>query len=225
MRIDRKWLFMGLSVLLAGCDLSGTYEKRFTASLEAVADRAALDALLAPESKTASPASLSLRLPKAIDDKDAKQLQPSEATFNPPFVTIPGLATSIERLLDDETGKFAAAYCYLGAIEKGDKKADDVRAEVQKQVGTALSGANWQDVTLAPGLAGKLMSVSGQQDFQTSDKDGVRTIARLDGQFDLYFCESGTHFVFIGFRAPKAQAAKYNLFEAAKASVGTATGS
>ena len=47
-------------------------------------------------------------------------------------------------------------------------------------------------------------------------------MAKLDGQFDLYFHESPTHFVFIGFRAPKGQATKYTLPEAIKASLSTA---
>jgi hypothetical protein len=63
--------------------------------------------------------------------------------------------------------------------------------------------------------------VSGQQDFQTSDAQGARSVAKLEGQFDLYFYESPTHFVFVGFRAPKAQAAKYTLSEAIKASLST----
>jgi hypothetical protein len=225
MRLNRALILGTLTLAIAGCDLSGTYEKRFAASLESVGARAALDALLAPQAKTASPSTLSLRLPTSIDNESATQLKSSDPTFNPPFVSIPGLTTSIERLLDDDAGKFAAAYCYLGAVPKGDKKAVDVQAEVQKQVGTALAGANWQDVQLGPGLAGKLLSVSGQQDFQTADAKGARAVAKLDGQFDLYFCESGTQFVFIGFRAPKGQAAKYGLFEAAKAAVGTAKAS
>ena len=208
--------------LLAGCDLGGTYEKRATEALTSVGQRAALEALLAPSSTTVAPSTLSLRLPASIDNEGKSALKVDDPSFNPPFVVIPGLTATIERLLDDDAGKFAAAYAYLGAIPKEGKKAVEVQSEVQKQVATAFPAANWQDVELGQALPGKHLSASGPQDFQTADAQGARMTAKLEGQFDLYFHETGTHFVFIGFRAPKGQATKYTLADAIKASLGTA---
>jgi hypothetical protein len=223
MRIDRMSAAWVVSAcLLVGCDLGGTYEKRASEALTLVGERAALAALLAPSATTAAPSTLSLRLPASVDNEGKSSLKADDPSFNPPFVVIPGLTTTIERLLDDDAGKFAAAYVYLGAIPREGKKAVDVQAEVQKQVATAFPAANWQDVQLGQALPGKHLSAGGPQDFQTADAQGVRTTAKLEGQFDLYFHETGTHFVFIGFRAPKAQATKYTLTEAIKASLGTA---
>jgi hypothetical protein len=208
--------------MLAGCDLGGTYEKRAAEALTSVGQKAALEALLAPASTTVAPATLSLRLPVALDNDGKAAVKSDDPSFNPPFVVIPGLTSTIERLLDDDAGKFAAAYVYLGAIPKEDKKAVDVQGDVQKQVANAVPGANWQDAQLGSALPGKHLSASGPQDFQTADAQGARTVAKLEGQFDLYFHESPTHFVFIGFRAPKAQATKYTLPEAIKAALTTA---
>jgi hypothetical protein len=222
MRIDRR-VFVGaaLALVLCGCDLGGTYEKRAAEAISSVGQRAALEALLAPSATTVAPSTLALRLPASIDNDGKTALKANDPSFNPPFVAIPGLSSSLERLLDDEGGKFAAAYVYLGAVPKEGKKAVDVQAEVQKQVATAFPAAAWQDVQLGKALAGKHLSASGPQDFQTADAPGTRSAAKLEGQFDLYFHESPTHFVFIGFRAPKGQATKYTLPEAIKASLST----
>ncbi|MCI0360784.1 MAG: hypothetical protein L0211_20085 [Planctomycetaceae bacterium] len=221
MRTDRILMLGATALLLCGCDLGGTYEKRATEALSTVGEKAAREALLAPSATTVAPSTLALRLPASIDNEGKTALKPADPSFNPPFVAIPGLAASLERLLDDEGGKFAAAYVYLGAAAKEGKKAVDVQADVQKEVATAFPAANWQDVQIGQALAAKHLSASGPQDFQTSDAQGTRSVAKLEGQFDLYFHESPTHFVFIGFRAPKGQATKYTLSEAIKASLST----
>ncbi len=223
MRLEKHWIIGALAAaLLTGCDLGGTYEDRATEAIASVGQKAALEAMLAPSSTTVAPSTFSLRLPASIDNDGKSALKSDDPSANPPFVAIPGLTSTLERLLDDDGGKFAAAYVYLGAVPKEDKKAVDVQAEVQKQIATAFPAANWQDAALAPALPGKHLSASGPQDFQTADAQGARSVANLDGQFDLYFHESPTHFVFIGFRAPKAQATKYTLAEAIKASLSTA---
>jgi hypothetical protein len=223
MRLERLWITCALApLLLAGCDLGGTYEQRAEEAIASVGQKAALEALLAPSSTTVAPSTFSLRLPASIDNDGKAALKSDDPSAHPPFVAIPGLTSTLERLLDDDGGKFAAAYAYLGAIPKEDKKAVDVQAEVQKQIATAFPAANWQDASFSPAVAGKHLSASGPQDFQTADAQGARTVAKLDGQFDLYFHETPTHFVFIGFRAPKGQATKYTLAEAIKASLSTA---
>jgi hypothetical protein len=226
MRIDRWLLATGVSaLLLAGCDLGGTYQQRYTASLTSVGQEAALNNLLHAQPTEVPGSGITLRLP-ATFDSGAKSLQAAEAGAQPPFANLPGLNYAMERLLDDpaDASKFAAAYIYLAAVPKAEKKSEDVQAEVQKQVGTAFAGANWTETQIGKGLNGKLMSVTGQQDFVTADAAGGRATAKLDGQFDLYLFESGSHVVMVGFRAPTAQATKYTLFEAAKAAIGTVEG-
>jgi hypothetical protein len=206
----------------AGCDLSGTHTKRYAEALVAVGQKAALDAMLAAEPRTVSPSTASLRLPSAIDDQYAKKLPVADPSAHPPFVTIPGLSLSLERLLDDpaDAKKFAGVYCYLGAVPKAEKKGEALQSDVLKQVGVVFSGANWQDAK-GSSLPGKLLSVKGPQDFAITDPDGKPGTAKLDGRMDLYFFETASHSVFIGFRAPNAQGTKYTIFDAAQASIGT----
>ena len=226
MQIHRWQIVSGvMAVVLAGCDLGGTYEQRFQASLTSVGQEAALNSLLHADPTEVPGSGITLRLP-ATFDSGAKSLPATDPAAQPPFANLPGLNYALERLLDDpaDAAKFAGAYVYLAAVPKAEKKSEDVQAEVQKQVGTAFAGANWTESQIGKGLNGKLMTVTGQQDFVTADAAGGRATAKLDGQFDLYLFESGSHVVMIGFRAPTAQATKYTLFDAAKAAIGTVEG-
>lgn len=227
MRIN-PWLIASgvVALALAGCDLGGTYEQRFQASLTSVGEEAALNNLLHADPTEVPGSGITLRLP-ATFDSGAKSLPATEAGAQPPFANLPGLNYAMERLLGNDPQNptsYAAAYIYLAAVPKAEKKSEDVQAEVQKQVGTAFAGANWTETQVGKGLNGKLMSVSGQQDFVTADAAGGRATAKLDGQFDLYLFESGSHVVLVGFRAPKAEAATYAFFDAVKASIGTVEG-
>ena len=226
MQIHRWQIVSGvMAVVLAGCDLGGTYEQRFQASLTSVGQEAALNSLLHADPTEVPGSGITLRLP-ATFDSGAKSLPATDPAAQPPFANLPGLNYALERLLDDpaDAAKFAGAYVYLAAVPKAEKKSEDVQAEVQKQVGTAFAGASWTEAQIGKGLSGKLMTVTGQQDFVTADAAGGRATAKLDGQFDLYLFESGSHVVLVGFRAPTAQATKYTLFEAAKAAIGTVEG-
>jgi hypothetical protein len=216
---------------LAGCDLGGTYSKRYNDSLVNVGKKAETAAMLhgsttAVPDATSKPSGVQLRLPSVLDG-NSKSLPAAEARAQPPFVKLPGLNYAYERMLDDpaDPTKFAPAYCYLGAVPKAEQPADVVQAEVLKVVQAAFPGSSWTDVQAPTAEGGsvavKLLSVSGQQDFDNGQIGGP--VTKLDGQMDLYLYESGTHVVLIGFRSPSAQAGKYKFFEAARLAIGTIT--
>jgi hypothetical protein len=216
-----------VSFVFAGCDLGGTYNKRYSESLSSVGERAALDAMLLDAETQVTdaamkPSGLSLRLP-GLFKEHAESLAATEPRAQPPFLKIPGFSYTIERLVDDPANpqQFAAVHCYLAAVPKADQKAEDLQADVQRQVTAALPGASWQDVPLGGGISGKLLSASGPQEFMTADASGTRATGTIEGRLELYFCESDSHFAFIGFRAPTAHAGKYEFFEAIKLSLDT----
>jgi hypothetical protein len=173
---------------LAGCDFGGTYSKRYNDSLVSVGKKAEIAAMLhgSPTSvpDAAGKASgVSLKLPSVLDG-NSKSLPNTEARAQPPFVKLPGLNYAYERMLDDpsDPSKFAPAYCYLGAVPKAEQPADVVQAEVLRVVQATFPGSAWTDVQ-AGSVAVKLLSVTGQQDF-----DGAqigKPVERLDGQLDL----------------------------------------
>ncbi len=212
--------------VLAGCDLGGTYSKRYSQSLESVGKKAAMDAMLCGATTNVTDAAMqsagaNLRLPSLFAEH-ANTIGATDPAAQPAFLKLPGFSYTIERLVDDpaDPQKFAAVHCYLAAVPKASGKPDEIQTEIQRQVVAALPGAAWQDVQLG-GMAGKLMSVVGPQDFLTADATGARTAAKLDGQLDLYFFETGSHYAVIGFRAPTAHAGKYQFFDSTKVSVGT----
>lgn len=220
-----------LSVALAGCGTT-EYNKRFEASLTQVSARAAFDQTLHSASTdvvdaTGQKSGVSLRLPRVLDDK-SKSLPPADKRAQPPFVKLPGLGYTLERLLDDSSqpAKFAPAYCYLAAVPKADQKADELQADVQRQISGALGAGSWQDVQVdtlsGQKLPVRLISIKGQQEFDGGQSGGP--VERLDGQIDLYFVDAPKYHVLIGFRCPAVQAEKYKFFEAGRAAVGSIEG-
>jgi hypothetical protein len=216
-------------VCLAGCDLGGTYSKRYNESITSVGQRAATAAMLhgdetAVPAGDGKPSGMQLRLPSVLD-ANSKSLPATEPRAQPPFMKIPGLNYAYERMLDDpaDATKFAPVYCYLGAVPKADQPVDALQADLLKQAQAAVPGAAWSDVQLASPsgstVAAKMLSLSGPQDFDNGQIGGP--VAKLEGQMDLYLYEGATHHVLIGFRAPTAQAGKYRFFDAAKLAMGT----
>lgn len=216
-----------LSLLLAGCDLGGTYNKRYSESLASVGQRAAVAAMLCDAETQVTdagmkPSGLSLRLP-GLFKEHAQSLAASEPRAQPPFLKIPGFSYTIERLVDDPANpqQFAAVHCYLAAVPKADQEADALLADIQRQVAAALPGAAWQDAQLGGGLAGKLLSATGSQAFHTVDASGTAGSGNLEGRLELYYCDTGSHHALVGFRAPTAHAGKYQFFDAVKLSIDT----
>jgi hypothetical protein len=215
--------------LLAGCDLTGQYDKNFQAALQKSAQRAKFDLNLhaAPtELNDAAGASVGvkLRLPKFFDDK-SKWLKPADLKAAAAFVGLPfpDASTAIERQLDDQNSQFLPVYGYFTAIPKTEQQAEALSVAIERAAGAALSpGAKWADVAIdkPDGSTAnfKRLQAAGPQSFLDGQK---KAPAKVDGQFDLYLIDAGNHHVLIGWRAPKAQAEKYQFEQAIKAAMGT----
>jgi hypothetical protein len=222
------WLLLlaaGVSVL-AGCDLTGSYAQRYEESLANVGKRAATEKLLAPAPTTIAPSTATIRLPSAIGDQHATNLPAGDANANPPFAKLPGLSTTLQRLLaNDATAptQYVAAYAYLGAVPIGEQPTDALLADLQKQVGAAFAGATWQDAQVG-NLPGKVMVVSGPQVFASTDQQGTAGTVTVDGRFELYCCTSGTHTLVIAFRVPTAEGNKWDVLNGTQASIGSVQG-
>jgi hypothetical protein len=219
---------LAIGVTLAGCDLSGEYEKKFQDALTSTAQRAAFDQSLYPNDEEVKDAAgkgtgVRIRIPKLFD-KDSKSLRASDQRAHPPFMQLPGLNYTRERQLDDSGGQFLPAYAYFGALPKGEQKGDAVQAALAQQVAAALPGAAWADAQLktpdGQTITLKRLRAAGQQDFVNLQKNAPQ---KADGRFDLYLVEAPAHHVLIGWRAPKAQAENRQFDAAAEAAMGTVT--
>jgi hypothetical protein len=216
-------------VLLAGCDITGEYERRFQETLTGTGQRAALDAILfAAESEITgeggAASGVKLRLP-SLCDNESKSLA-SEPRAQPPFVKLPGVGYSLQRALPDDANQFAPAYVHVAAVPKADQSPDQVQAPIAVAMKTLFPSAAWSDAQFKTPQGGtishKVIRGDGMQDFDLSGTGGA--VQSLDGRFALYFIESPTHYALIGFRAPKAQADKWQVDAAIEAAMGTVSG-
>lgn len=223
----RNWSLLLVGVVaLAGCDLTGSYSQRYAASLDSVGKRAAAEKLLAPSPTTIAPAAATIRLPASIGDQHATNLPAGDANAHPPFAKLPGLSTTVQRLLaNHETAptQYLAAYAYLGAVPIGEQPTDAVLTELQKQVGAAFAGATWQDAQVG-NLSGKMLSVTGPQVFASTDQQGTAGSATVDGRFEVYCCPAGAHTLVIAFRVPTAEGNKWDVFSGIQASIASVQG-
>jgi hypothetical protein len=213
-------------VVLAGCDITGEYEKRFQETLKTAGYRAAFDAVLfAGDTEITGEGNASsgvkVRIP-SLFDSNSKSLA-TEPRAQPPFVKLPGFGYALERALPDDANQFAPAYIYFAAVPKADLKPDQVQAPIAVAVAAAFPGANWSDVQVGTPQGGtmthKVIRGDGQQDFDNAGTGGA--VQKLDGRFALYFIEGPNHYALVGFRAPKAQADKWNFDAAVQAAMGT----
>jgi hypothetical protein len=217
------WYSMAL-VLLAGCDITGEYEKRFQESLQGTSERAALDAILfAAETEITgeggAASGVKLRLP-SLFDSNSKSLA-SEPRAQPPFVKLPGFGYSLERALTDNADQFAPAYIYFAAVPKADQTPDQVQAPIATAMKAAFPSAAWSDVQ-ANSRTIKMIRGDGQQEFDLSGTGGA--VQQMDGRFVLYFIEGPGHYALIGFRAPKAQGDRWQFDASIDAAMGTVSG-
>ena len=216
------------TVLVSGCDLTGEYDKKFQQALQTSAQRAVFDQnLYAAETEVTDAGGKSvgvkLRIPSFFD-KDSVALTAKEPLAQVPFVTLPDLSYARYRQLDDAGGQFLPTYIYFATIPKADQKADAVQAAIAQQVAGTFAGAKWEDAAL-PTPDGKTMTlkrlrVNGPQEFVNIAKNAP---VKTDGRFDLYFVDGPSHFVLIGWRAPKAQAEKWQFDVKSDAAMGTVT--
>ena len=220
--------FVAALGMLAGCDITGEYEKRFQETLISSGQKAAFDSVLyAAESDISgegnTPSGVKLRLPSMFD-KDTKSLS-AEPRAQPPFVKLPGFGYASERSMPDDANVFAPCYIYFAAVPKGELKPDQVQAPIAVALKAAFPSAAWSDVQVktpqGTTVSHKVIRGDGQQDFDLAGTGGA--VQKLDGKFALYFIESPTHFALIGFRAPKAQADKWKIDAASEAAMGTVT--
>lgn len=214
--------FLLTLTMASGCG-TGTYNERMKVSMAQAGRRGQFDQVLhgamtaVNGAGDAAATGISLRIPKLFDDK-SQSLPATNNRSNPPQGPLPGLSYAMERMLDDQAGKFAPAYCYIGAVSKASIKPEDL----QKQIAARFGGA-FQPVSVeSPQGAGKsvlLLSALGAQDF-----DGAQSqlpVQKLEGQIDIYLIDSPNFVGIVAFRAPKDQAAKYQLFQNARMALGT----
>jgi hypothetical protein len=219
--IPRNIVMATVCCLFVGCDLTGQYEANFQKALEESARRAVFDQSLHAEvTEALDPAKeVKLRIPKALD-ANSKWLKHDEPRAQVPFIQLPGLATVLERQLDDPSQFF---YLYFAAVPKTDGKAEAVQNTIAQQIAAAFPGTTWTDVSVAKPDGGTLplkrLRVEGQQQFMNVAKKNAP--ARHDSRFVLYYLDGGSRHLFIGWRVPKAQAEKYQLEPAIEAAMGT----
>jgi len=221
--VDRRRLCVLLGLLLAalaGCDLSGQYEKRYQEALQSSGARARFDLQLFPDPTSVTdakraPTGVGLRIP-AFFNKDSQRLAVNDPRAAIPFLPLPEhLSDCFERQLDDGNNQFLPTYLYFAAVPKMDDKkvetkVDVLQASLLKPLAAAFPGAAWADVQL-PTPEGKPITlkrvrVDGQQDFMNLQ---TNKFEKKEGRFDLYFIDSPAHHVLIAWRTPKPQGEKY----------------
>ena len=214
-----------LLVAVAGCDLTGQYEKKFQEALRTSAQRAVFDLNLNPTfTEVIDPArknvGVRLRIPRFFD-ASSKSLAAADLK-GPALLAVPGLSYAVERQLDDASGKFLPVYVYFAAIPKAEQKTDALQAAVAQVAAALVPGAAWNDVQLdtpdGRKLSLKRLQASGKQPFMDVQK---KAAVNVDGRLDLYYVDGGDHHVLIAWRAPKAQAEKYQFDVATQAAMGT----
>jgi hypothetical protein len=214
-----------IAVTAAGCDLTGQYDKKFQEALQTSALRAVFDQNLHPDFReVVDPArknvGVKLRIPKFFDGS-SKSIGAADLK-GPAGLAVPGLSYAIERSLDDASGKFLPVYVYFAAIPKADQKADALQATAAQVVAAFVPGAAWSDVALntpdGKKLTLKRLQANGQQPFTDVQK---KAAVNVDGRLDLYYVDGGDYHVLIAWRAPKAQADKYQFETATQAAMGT----
>ncbi len=139
--------------------------------------------------KNGQPVGVSLNLPLSVVNAATAQ--------QPPGMALPGFAYSYP---------VEAGHIYIGAVPLP-KDIDAVKADIKAEVNKVIPGADWADAQVASPNGGNFSSpcISGE------DSEGNR--------LDVYFVTSGSHHVFVGWRAPKDNS---DFFTASEYSMGTA---
>lgn len=216
------------AVIVAGCDLTGQYEKEFQKALQTAALQAAFEKHLHSDQveltgSDGKSLGVKLRLPRLFDN-NTKMLSPSQPRAQPPFGELPGLASTRERQIDDAQGRFLPCYCYVAAVPKSAQKADPLQAALEKQVKAALTNASWADASLTTPTGQqvtlKRLRGSGNQEFFDLTKNPPAS-TKVEGVFDLYLIDTPQAHVLVGWRCPKPQADKYDFQSATEAAMGT----
>jgi hypothetical protein len=228
---NRWWTIslLGMLATMAGCDLTGQYDKKFHEALDAAAKRAVFD-LVRPDFTDAIDPSkgvgVKLRLPVVFDSNSKVSTQ-----LPIPVPMAGGVSTYIlTRKLDDDQGKWADCTVSIVAVPKGDQKGDTFQSAVTKGLSALTPNAKWDDVSV-PTPSGQTTTLKrfrlDMSQLAPQMAAAVKAAAEkgggagLDMHTDMYLIDAGSAAVMISWAVPGPQAKKYNLDKAIEASMGT----
>jgi hypothetical protein len=211
-------LALACSLPVAGCG-TGEYNDRMEARAQELQFTGNFESNLRPETVSVN-ADSTLRLPSIFDSDST-----GSANGAPPSVcNIPGLSMTYQKFMA-EGEKAYPFYCYIAStpITEG-LKADAFKAAIEAEVAkSGAAGGKFAPVTVntpsGQSVTWDLLSVTSMQNF--AGKPPAPEIS-MEGRFDLYFKSSGSNFILIGWRAPKAAAAANKFFDDVKFSMGSA---
>jgi hypothetical protein len=223
--VIRLLFYMCLSLLAAGCDLTGQYEANFQKALQTSGQRAKFDGGLNSEYEEivdgeGKPIGVKLRLPKVFDNSKQKKPLVDErmAAVMAKLPSAPNLGASmgyrLERALDDDKGQFQPVTILVQAIPRRGS-ADAAREAMTKM----MPGMNWTDVEV-PTPEGTTLKLKRRKIIST-ELPGAGKAAAAMGVMDMYLVEGPTHSVMISWIAPKGQADKYQLQQTSESAMGT----
>jgi hypothetical protein len=216
--IRRHWPLLALA--LAGCDLTGQYDKKFQETMQTSGQRAVFDVNLHSTYSEVVDAGrqnvgVKLRLPKVFDGESKSVAAKADAS-------LPGLSYSLVRSLDDAEGKSLPFAVMFATKSKADQKPEAYQAAVAQSIAGRVPGAKWEDVAVtAPSgtsLQLKRLRADSPQSFSAEQ---LKSGAKVEGRFDVYYIEAPSHNVFIGWLFPKSLGEKHQLEQAIEAAMGT----
>ncbi len=181
---------------------------------------------------------ITMRWPKLFDKRhwfvegspDHNGRTISNDRLTPPFLDrFPGFLRMGEGGAKQDEVNFLKYYCYLGVVDANEISADELQAQLSKQIKAdkELSiDQDWQTVELDKPLAGtvpwKHLRASGPQLFESVRRMRRRgqTVKR-GGTFDIYLYEHEQSLVLWAVRIPVEIAEKVNLVYLAEAAAGS----
>lgn len=208
-------------LVAVGCG-TGEYDNRLKVTLANVARRSTIEAYLTPGGTAVAGGNVSLRLPKLFDGS-SKDVPVGDPRARVAGVPLPGLVKVTERAIDDPAGKMSVCYAYFAAVPKEGKPQDALQNELRGAIAAVLPNASWATENIEKMDGGSVsypvLKASGPQSFDASGSGGANE--QLEGQLELYLVPADKHWVLLGWRAPTANASKYQFFNSVKAAMGT----
>jgi hypothetical protein len=226
-RVFRLLFYMCLSLLAAGCDLTGQYEANFQKALQTSGQRAKFDGGLNSEYEEivdgeGKPIGVKLRLPKVFDNSKQKKPLVDErvmAAIAAKMPNAPNLGSNmgyrLERALDDDKGQFQPVTILIQTIPRRGGTSDASREAMTKM----LSTMKWTDAEV-PTPEGKTLTLKRRR-MAAEELPAVGKAAGQIGLMDMYMVEGPAHNVMISWIAPKGQTDKYQLEQTSEAAMGT----
>ena len=215
-KVARHFCWLLLTIVAPGCG-TGAYNEAFNVKLADVVKKASMPQLFAgtTDVKSGETVTGKIQLPQLFAGPTA--LTAATAGGQPPFLALPGYGYAFSQAVD-AAGTPATVYVYFAGAEVASNPVDQLKTNLQAELGKASLSGSWEDVSLATPsgttLAASRLRVVGQQMFGG---------AQADGQFDLYLVSTPTHHVLIGWRAPKTAVDALSFPVAAEISMGSFT--